>query len=273
MPGGPRFDDHLGVDSGAALAFLDRADASSSLPRLGGMARAGGVVIVSERYWAFAAVDGTLREGRMPTPPEALRRVPLVRGLVRLSSSLSPLFRRRGVARPRERWFLGVAVLAPLALVFVPHTVSLAVGGTTTVALLAWLLRGRTLFLHGAEHRAIAAVEERRLRATWTGAALPTRFSARCGTNFAALLLPIATLGQRFWPLETAAFTPLVVTVLSLAVSMELWQLVQGSSLRAARALLVPGLILQRVTTREPTLGETRVALRAVASVLRRELA
>jgi uncharacterized protein YqhQ len=34
---------------------------------------------------------------------------------------------------------------------------------------------------------------------------------------------------------------------------------------------LLPGLALQRVTTREPTLDETRVALRAVASVLERE--
>jgi hypothetical protein len=208
LPGGPRFDDHLGVEHASVLAVLDRADGSASLPRLGGMARADGVVIVSERHWAFAGVDGSLREGEMPTPPEALRRVPLVRGLVRLGSSLSPLFRRTGVARRRERWFLGVAVLAPLALVFVPHTLSLAVGLTTTVGLVAWLLRGRTLFLHGAEHRAIAAVEERRLRATWMGAAHPTRFSPRCGTNFAALVLPIATLGQRFWPRSRRSSSP-----------------------------------------------------------------
>lgn len=260
------------MERAAVLATLDRADASSSLPRLGGMARADGVVIVSERHWAFAGVDGSLREGTMPVPPNRVRRVPLVRGLVRLWASLSPLFRGSGVARRRERLFLAFAVLAPLALVFVPHTVSLAVGVTTTLGLLAWLLRGRTLFLHGAEHRAIAAVEERRLRDTWSGIARPTRFSPRCGTNFAALVLPIAMLGQRFWPLETAAVTPLVVTVLSLAVSMELWQLVQGSSLRAARALLVPGLALQRVTTREPRLDETQVALRAVASVLQRDL-
>jgi uncharacterized protein YqhQ len=47
---------------------------------------------------------------------------------------------------------------------------------------------------------------------------------------------------------------------------------VQTSSVRAARVLLVPGLLLQRVTTREPTLAETRVALRAVAAVLSRDV-
>jgi uncharacterized protein YqhQ len=265
--------DDFGVEPSSVLEILGRADASPSLPRLGGMARADGVVIVSERHWAFAGLDGSLREGRMPRPPDALRRVPLVRGLVRLGSSLSPLFRGRGVAGARERWFLAVAVLAPLALVFVPHRLSVVVGAAVTAGLIAWLLRGRTLFLHGAEHRAIAAVETRRLCDTWEGVVRPTRFSPRCGTNFAALLLPIATLGQRFWPLETAAFTPLVVTVLSLAVSMELWQLVQSSSARAARVFLLPGLLLQRVTTREPTVAETQVALRAVASVLRRDFA
>ena len=208
----------------------------------------------------------------MPSAPRPLRKVPLLRGLVRLGASLSPLFRRTGVAHRRERLFLVVAVIAPLALVFAPHTIGLVAGVVVTAALICWLLRGRTLFLHGAEHRGIAAAEERRLCTTWLGDARPSRFSARCGTNFAALLLPVATLGQRFWPLETAAFTPLVVTVLSLAVTMELWQLVQASSSRGARALLVPGLLLQRITTREPKLDETRVALRAVASVLQREL-
>src|SRR5205085_12366883 len=156
--------------------------------------------------------------------------------------------------------------------VFVPDRVSLVVGIVLTSGLILWLLRGRTLFLHGAEHRAIAAAEHRNLGATWHGVMRPSRFSARCGTNFAALLLPVATLGQQFWPLESATFTPLAVTVLSLAVTMELWQLVQASSRRGVRALLLPGLGLQRVTTREPKLDETRVALRAVASVLEREL-
>jgi len=192
--------------------------------------------------------------------------------LERLAASLSPVFRRTGVARRRERLFLSVAILAPLVLVFAPDWVGLTAGLVTTVALLAWLLRGRTLFLHGAEHRAIAALEERRLRETWHGAARPSRFSLRCGTNFAALLLPVAVLGGRFWPLPATAVTPLVVSVLALAFTMELWLLVQGSR-RLARVVLLPGLGLQRLTTREPRLDETRVALTALAAVLRRELA
>jgi len=271
LAGRRRYGDHGWVDQAAVLRQLELADSTSS-PRLGGIARSHGVVIVSQRYWAYAGIDGSLREGTMPQAPRALRAVPFARGLVRLASSLSPLFRRGGVARGRERHFLLVAVLAPLALVFAPDWVGLAAGAVITFGLLGWLLRGRTLYLHGAEHRAIAAAEERRLVDTWNGIAHPSRFSLRCGTNFAALLMPVAVFGGRFWPLPATAFTPLTVSVLALALTMELWLLVQGSR-RLARVVLLPGLALQRVTTREPELDETRVALTAVASVLRRESA
>jgi uncharacterized protein YqhQ len=265
------YGDHGWVHQAAVLRQLELADLSDS-PRLGGMARSHGVVIVSQHYWAYAGVDGSLREGEMPQAPRALRSIPLARGLVRLAASLSPLFKRTGVARGRERLFLLVAMIAPLALVFAPHWVGLGAGAIITVALLGWLLRGRTLYLHGAEHRAIAAAEERRLLDTWDGTVRPSRFSLRCGTNFAALLMPVAVLGGRLWPLPATAFTPLVVSILALALTMELWLLVQGSR-RLARVVLLPGLGLQRVTTREPELDETRVALTAVASVLRRESA
>ena len=59
------------------------------------------------------------------------------------------------------------------------------------------------------------------------------------------------------------------MTAVALAATMEVWRFAQSGRLRL---LLVPGLALQRLTTREPTLDETRIALRAVASVLSREL-
>jgi hypothetical protein len=267
----PCFADHGGVSPAAFLTQFEEKNLPA-LPRLGGMARANGVVIVSERYWAFAGTDGTLREGRMPAAPRSLRAIPLARGLVRLGGSLSPLFKREGVARGRERLFLIAAIVAPLALAFAPSWLGLTAGFATTFALLGWLLRGRTLYLHGAEHRAIAALEQRRLRETWNGTALPTRISLRCGTNFAALLLPVAIFGGRLWPLPATVFTPVVVSVLALALTMEVWQLVQRLP-RLARVVLLPGLALQRLTTREPKLDETRIALTALAAVLRRELA
>jgi uncharacterized protein YqhQ len=82
----------------------------------------------------------------------------------------------------------------------------------------------------------------------------------------------VTFLADRVLPLAPAFWSPLVVMVLSLALTMELWRLVQRSSRRVWHAFLLPGLALQRLTTREPRLDETRVALTAVAAVLRREL-
>lgn len=250
---------------------LARADRAASLPRLGGMARPNGVVIVSERYWAFATSAGDLHEGEMPSRCSAAR-IPLVRGLMQLAASLAPLVRGRGVAGPRERLFLLFALLTPLFLVALPSRLELAAGVLTTALIIVWLFRGRTLRLHGAEHRAIAAAEARSLSATWAGDARPSRFSSRCGTNFAALAIPVTTVVDRLAPSFLApALTGALVAVVSIGVTMELWKAVQHPS-GLLRGLLVPGLALQRLTTREPELADTRVALRAVASVLRREL-
>ena len=253
--------------------LLRRADRALALPRLGGMARPNGVVIVSERYWAFAGVDGSLREGRMPHPPELLQRLPFARGLVRLWASLAPVFRRSGVAPVRERLLILVAVLAPLGLAAVGGPWSTVAGISLSLLLLFTILRGRALHLHGAEHRAIAAAEERRLFAAWDGTAAPSRFSPRCGTNFAALALPVTLFADRVLPLAPAFWTPAVVLVFSLAFTMEVWRMVQRSSHRFWHLFLLPGLALQRLTTREPRLEETRVALRAVEAVLRLERA
>ena len=254
------------------IELLTRADASRTLPRLGGMARPDGVVIASDRFWAYACVDGTVREGEMPQAPERLARLPLLRGLVRLAASMAPLFGGTGVARRGERPLLALALVLPFGFVFLPERVGLLAGLVITVLLLAWLFRGRARALHGAEHRAIAAVEERKLVAAWEGTARPSRFARRCGTNFAALVLPVAAIGDRVWPLPGVLLGPILVAVLSLALTMEIWRAVQSSERLFARALLLPGLGLQRLTTGEPRHDETRLALTAAASVLRRDL-
>jgi uncharacterized protein YqhQ len=257
----------------AALAVLARADAEPALPRLGGMARPNGVVVVSERYWAFASTSGELHEGTISQSGARTRRVPVVRGLLQLVTALRPLAQGRGVARVGERFFLLAAVLLPVFLLpFVPSSLELPVGLVLAAVLVVWLMRGRTLRLHGAEHRAIAAAECRGLVATWRGSARPSRFAPRCGTNFAALALPVTAVVDRLWPIAAApVISSAFVVVLSLGATMELWKAVQHPS-GLLRGLILPGLALQRLTTREPQLDDTRIALRATASVLRREL-
>jgi uncharacterized protein YqhQ len=263
--------DHVQVDPLVA-DVLARSDRAASLPRLGGMARPNGVVIVSEHYWAFATREGEVHEGEMPSRRLAASRIPLLRGLMQLAASMAPLARGRGVARPRERLFLLFALLTPLLFVLLPSRFQLPAGLLTTALIILWLFRGRTLRLHGAEHRAIAAAESRSLAAAWAGAVRPSRFSPRCGTNFAALAIPVTALLDRAAPsILTPTVMGAVVALVSIGVTMELGKAVQHPS-GLLRGLLLPGLALQRLTTLEPELADTQVALRAVASVLRREL-
>jgi uncharacterized protein YqhQ len=258
------------VDDAAVLEILRGADRERILPRLGGMARAGGVAIVSEDVWSYSRIDGDLSVASMPRPPRLMARLPLVRGLVKLGLALAPMFRRGGAAGPRERLILLGALLAPFPLLAAPAGSRGVLAGILTAGLLVWMLRGRTLRLHGAEHRAIAAAEERSLVDTWYGRAKPSRFSPRCGTNFAALLIPVSLLLERLWILPTASLTPVLVTLAALTLTMELWLAAQRLLSSVGRFVMLPGMLLQRLTTREPRLEDTRVALRAVAVVLSR---
>jgi uncharacterized protein YqhQ len=260
------------VDDSAVLAVLAEADASAELPKLGGMARPNGVAIVSERVWCFSRVEGgPLPVRAMPQTRRQLFRLPFLRGLVKLAAAVVPMLSRNAAARPHERLLVVAAIAAPLPLLAVPGAYRTPVLATVTVALIAWMLRGRTLRLHGAEHRAIAAAESRSLVATWHGVARPSRISPRCGTNFAALLIGVSLAFERAWFLPTAFLTPVLVTLVSLMVTMEIWLAAQRSASRAGRLAILPGLLLQRLTTREPTLEDTQVALRAVAAVLAAE--
>ena len=259
------------MEDALVVSILSRADAADCLPRLGGMARPDGVFIAGGGSWSFSSSAGAVTEGGLPKTP-SFSSVPLLRGVVRLAAALSPIFKLGRSGGRREAPVFAAALALPVLLAFLP--VWLATPGSIVVGscFVLWLFRGRTLFLHGAEHRAIAAAESRSLLATWQGVARPSRFALRCGTNFAVLALPIAYGFQELWPFRLAIVTPIALSVLSLGFAMELWQAVQAAPRRLARIVLCPGLALQRLTTQEPTLEETRVALRALSAVLVREL-
>lgn len=257
------------MDDQAVLAVLAEADAAASVPRLGGMARPDGVAIVSEDFWSFSRVGEPAPSVRpMPCPRWRLARLPFIRGLVKLAMAIVPLLGRGAAARPRERLLLLAALLAPAPLLAVPTSDRTPVLAVVTVALIGWLFRGRTLRLHGAEHRAIAAAETRTLVSTWHESTRPSRFSPRCGTNFAALTVAVSILLERVWIVPSATLTPVLLPLVSLMISMEIWLVAQRWANGLGRVLLLPGLLLQRLTTREPTIEDTRVALRAVAGVL-----
>jgi uncharacterized protein YqhQ len=256
------------MDDRAVLSVLEAADASPSLPQLGGMARPDGVAIVSQRFWSFGSAAGEVVVQAMPRPRGGLAKLPFVRGLIKLGSAIVPLLGRNSTASRRERLVLLLALGAPALLLGIPGSYRTPVLAAVTAGLVSWMFRGRTLRLHGAEHRAIAAAETRSLVDTWYGVTRPSRFSARCGTNFAVLALATSAAVGRLIVVPSVAFAPVFLTLMSLMITMEIWLLAQRSAGLLTRLLLTPGLLVQRLTTREPSVEDTRVALRAVAALL-----
>lgn len=129
----------------------------------------------------------------------------------------------------------------------------------------------RVYAYHGAEHKAVNAYED--------GAPLePTAVSAyrtvhpRCGTSFLLIVVVVsfiafALLGQP--PLLERVLSRIVLLPVIVAVAYELvkWGAAHQHQ-PFVRALLLPGLALQQLTLREPTLDQVEVAVAALQGAL-----
>ena len=132
----------------------------------------------------------------------------------------------------------------------------------------------RVFQYHAAEHKAINALE--------AGAELspPTvqKFSLihpRCGTAFLLWVMVIgifvfALVGRPSWPYLIGSRILLLPVIAGLAYELIRYAgKHQGN--RALMTLLAPGLWLQRLTTREPSLDQIEVSIRALEEVRRLE--
>jgi uncharacterized protein YqhQ len=132
----------------------------------------------------------------------------------------------------------------------------------------------RVFQYHGAEHKSINALE--------AGAELTPenvqRFSLihpRCGTAFLLYVMVIAIfvfafVGQPAWYWLIASRILLLPVIAGIAYEVIRFA-GKHSDNRALMAFLAPGLWLQRLTTRQPTLDQLEVSIRALQEVLRRE--
>ena len=150
--------------------------------------------------------------------------------------------------------------------------VSLLIGYLALISLIPDLRR--VFQYHAAEHKAINAYED--------GAELtPERVQSyskihlRCGTAFLLWVMVIAVfvfalVGRPSWPLLIASRVLLLPVIAGLA-----YELIRFGSKhpdnRLVRGLLSPGLWLQSLTTREPTLDQVEVSINALKDVLAAE--
>jgi uncharacterized protein YqhQ len=143
---------------------------------------------------------------------------------------------------------------------------------------------GRLYAYHGAEHKAIHVYEGGLPRTPESAAPFPT-WHPRCGTAFLFLVLALSVLFfAAVFPLlfrfdslgrVAAAFAgvgvKIALTLPLAALAYELTRLAgRHDQNRLFRAMIWPGLVLQRLTTREPDASQLEVAFRSLESVLAR---
>ena len=142
----------------------------------------------------------------------------------------------------------------------------------------------RVFEYHGAEHKTIAAYEEGEDPVDVQSAMRYSRLHPRCGTTFLLFVLSISILLHIvtvpvllfFWKPESAVVKHAVVLIFKLALMVpisaaayELIRMAARISTGACGAMLRgPGLLLQRLTTREPDASQLEVGLVALAEAL-----
>jgi uncharacterized protein YqhQ len=133
----------------------------------------------------------------------------------------------------------------------------------------------RLLFqYHGAEHKAIACLEAAE-PLTPMAAQRHARLHPRCGTSFMLVVMVVAIfvfapLGLPEWHLLVASRLLGIPLIVGLSFEVIRWAGRHGGT-RRVRAVLWPGLQLQRLTTREPDAGQLAVAIAALEAVLAAE--
>lgn len=147
----------------------------------------------------------------------------------------------------------------------------------------------RTFQYHGAEHKTIACFESHR-ELTPENAKECTRFHPRCGTSFMFVMILLgiilslvvrcvlewgfkidfkALTGSRLW--ESLIYTGIGLLLLPLIMGIGYEFLMYAgkhSEKRIVKILSAPGLWMQRLTTREPSLEQLAVAIAATKHAL-----
>jgi len=264
----------------------------------------------SPRWWAVAVrrPDGGIHVESHPAGDLARRYPwldrPLIRGVIALADAMSVGMRAMSIAArrsageeaaptPREvRGALAVAFLFFVAVfVLLPALVvpageggvvrELVEGAVRIGMLLAYVLLisrisdiRRVFAYHGAEHKVIAAVEAGAPR-TPEGVRRFSTIHVRCGTNFLMLVMIVAVVVFAFVgrePLWWRLGSRVLLVPLVAAVSYEVLRLAaRRPRSPLVRLVTLPGLLLQRVTTREPADDQVEVALVSMEELLARE--
>jgi uncharacterized protein YqhQ len=236
-------------------------------------------------------------------------RLPVVRGVVALVESLGIGLRALGISANAQLgdeaeeisggvWAgtVVIALLFAIGLFFVvPVGVTSLFRRQIGSSVLFWAIEGvlrtaiflgylallsrlrdlaRVLEYHGAEHKVISCYEAAD-ELTPARASLYSRLHPRCGTSFLLIVMIMAIfvfapIGLPVWWLLVLTRILGVPLIAGLSFEVIKWA---GRNRRRSwvRAIMAPGMQLQKLTTREPDLAQLAVAIAALEAVLARQ--
>ena len=136
----------------------------------------------------------------------------------------------------------------------------------------------RTFMYHGAEHKTIACFEAGE-ELTPENAAKHRRFHPRCGTSFMFLMIGIGIVVGMFvrnmMPVGThtlvISLIKLALLPLTMGIGYEILMIAGKHDNIITRIISAPGLWVQRITTKEPTLDMLEIAIVSTKCALRDE--
>ena len=123
---------------------------------------------------------------------------------------------------------------------------------------------------HGAEHKVVFTYEAQE-GLTVDNARKHSTFHPRCGTSFLMVVMLISALVYAFIPFESLAMRLLSRIILIPVIAGISYEIIRFAALRKIKVLewiTLPGLWLQRVTTKQPDDGQLEIAIRALDEAL-----
>ena len=127
----------------------------------------------------------------------------------------------------------------------------------------------RTFMYHGAEHKCINCIEKG-VRLTPENVKSCSRLHKRCGTSFLFLVMFISVIFFIFIRIDNTALqlvTRILLMPVIAGVSYEVIKWAGKNDNIFVNIVSVPGMLLQKLTTREPDMDMIEVAIKAVEAV------
>jgi len=179
-------------------------------------------------------------------------------------------------------FFIGPTYLAGYMQKFTGNTIiiNLGEGVLRVLIFLLYLLLiskmkdiRRVFEYHGAEHKTIHCFEHEE-ELTVENAKKYTTLHPRCGTNFLFIVMIVSIVVFSFlkWPtLYIRIISRIILLPVVAGISYEIIKIAGHSDNKIIGALIYPGLLLQKITTKEPDDDQLEVAIASLKSVLEDE--